>query len=92
MIVVAASALFCAALARIWIPCVLVAFDRLEARGMPTWEGSLTPIGPLAFASVAWSFVQASRMIWFLAFAAFRLRKPRPPLRIVALQPGMVAL
>ena len=41
---------------------------------------------------MAWSFVQPSLLIWFLAFVAFRLRKPRPPLRVVALQPGMVAL
>ena len=29
--------------------------------------------------------------IWFPAFAFMRLRRPRPPFRVVALQPGMVA-
>jgi hypothetical protein len=59
---------------------------------MMSVEGSLTPICPLVFAYAAWSFVQPALMIWFLAFAAFRLRRPRPPLRVVALQPGMIAL
>ena len=70
-----------------------MAFDRLNApRGMLSVEGSLTPIGPLGSAYVAWSFVQPSLLFWFLAFAAFRLRKTLPPLRAVALQAGMVAL
>jgi hypothetical protein len=93
LIAVAASALFLAALTRGWMPAVRIAFDRLSApTGMMAQEGSLTPIGPLGFAYVVWSFVQPSLLIWFLVFAAFRLRKPRPPLRVVALQPGMVAL
>jgi hypothetical protein len=54
-----------------------MAFDRLNAkRGMLPVEGSLTPISPLGYAYVAWSFVQPSLIFWFLAFAAFRLRNP----------------
>lgn len=35
--------------------------------------------------------VQAIILVWMAAYAAMRLRRPRPPLRVVALQPGMVA-
>jgi len=92
IIAVAASALFLAALTRSWMPALRIAFDRLYVpTGWMAVEGTPPPIDPLSFAFVAWSFVPISLVICFLAFAAFRLRRPRPPLRVVALQPGMVA-
>jgi len=35
--------------------------------------------------------IQAIILVWMVAYAAMRLRRPRPPLRVVSLQPGMVA-
>jgi hypothetical protein len=92
MIAVSALALFCAALARSWLPAIGMALDRLYVpTGKMAVAGTPPPIDPLSFAFVVWSFVPVSLLICFLAFAAFRLRRPRRPLRVVLLQPGMVA-
>jgi hypothetical protein len=92
MIVVAALALFCA-LMRSWILILGLAIDRLKVvPGVPPVAGTPPPIDPLSFALVVWSGVPTSLVIGFLAFGVMRLRRPRPPFRVVALQPGMVAL
>jgi hypothetical protein len=92
MIAIAGLALCCAVAARSWLPTIGIAVDRLNA---PTcsraWAGTPPPIDPQRFAFVVLAIVPVALEYWFLAFVAFRLRRPRPPLRVVLRQPGMVA-